>query len=150
MKQSTCVYLIRDGKWLMLYRNRKAHDVNHGKWIGVGGKVEAGETLEACARREVLEETGLTVENLKFCGMVDFIYDTEEPEQIAVYTCEAFHGTLTDCEEGTLAWIDENDILNLSLWEGDRIFLRRMLKKEPEPFQIRLVYDDHGTLLEAL
>ncbi|MBR3202950.1 MAG: 8-oxo-dGTP diphosphatase [Solobacterium sp.] len=150
MKKSTCVYLIQDGRWLMLYRNRKANDVNHGKWIGVGGKVEGNETFEACARREVLEETGLITDQLTLCGMVDFLYDTQEPEQIAIYTCEAFHGTLRECDEGTLAWIDEDKILDLPLWEGDRIFLKQMLENDPNPFCIKLIYDDQGNLLQAL
>ena len=149
MKRSTCVYLIQNGQWLMLYRNRKQNDVNHGKWIGVGGKCEGSETFEQCAVREVLEETGLHVSNLYLCGIVDFIYDRMEPEQIAIYTSQEFRGELQDCPEGTLAWIPQEEILNLALWEGDRIFLERMLKEDPKPFHLKLVYDDAGELIEA-
>ncbi len=148
MKKSTCVYLIRNDMWLMLLRNRKKQDVNEGKWIGVGGKNERNETFEECAVREVKEETGCMVHSLEFNGIVDFIYDTVEPEQIAVYTCRDFSGEPQECEEGTLQWIPQAEIMNLSLWEGDRIFLQRMMDGTCLPFHLMLHYDDHGTLLE--
>ena len=61
MKQTTLCYLERDGQYLMLHRVKKEHDENHDKWIGVGGKFEDKESPEDCVRREVLEETGLTL-----------------------------------------------------------------------------------------
>jgi 8-oxo-dGTP diphosphatase len=145
--RSTCVYLIRDGKWLMLLRDRKKDDVNEGKWIGVGGKCLEGESFEDCAIREVKEETGLELSELHFSGLVDFRYDTKEPELIAVYTSSSFEGELQECDEGTLAWINEEEILSLELWEGDRIFLEKMLRHETKPFHLTLYYNDQGTLL---
>ena len=147
--KSTCVYLIRGGNWLMLLRNRKADDVNQGKWIGVGGKCEPGETYEQCARREVREETGIIAGTLVLEGMVRFEYEAKEPEEIAVYSCREFAGEAEECDEGTLVWIREEEILNLALWEGDRIFLEKMLKGHREPFYLRLVYDREDRLLES-
>lgn len=149
MKRSTCVYLIRDGSWLMLLRNKKQDDVNRGKWIGVGGKNEVGESFDACAAREVFEETGCTVRNPEFCGFVDFLYSSLEPERIAVYKCSEFSGEPENCAEGTLAWIEEEKILDLELWEGDRIFLEYMIKNEQIPFALTLEYDDHGILMNV-
>jgi 8-oxo-dGTP diphosphatase len=149
MKKSTCIYLIRDGRWLMMLRNRKKNDVNHDKWIGVGGKCEGEETFEACAKREVKEETGLTVQKLDYAGLLLFEYEGKPPEVIAVYTSDSFEGDLKDCDEGTLAWIREEEILNLALWEGDRIFLEQMLAGNREPFRLRLVYDRNDTLIQS-
>lgn len=147
--KSTCVYLIRDHSWLMLLRNRKKDDVNQGKWIGVGGKCEPGESYEQCARREVKEETGLDVKTLIPEGLVRFEYEAKEPEEIAVYSAYEFDGELRECDEGTLAWIEEEKILSLPLWEGDRIFLEKMLSGHEQPFYLRLVYDRNDQLLES-
>ncbi len=148
MIRSTLVYLIRDGQWLMLLRNRKEHDVNHGKWIGVGGKLLPGETEEACAVRETLEETGLTCVPV-FRGILDFRYEGEENEEIFVYTSEEFSGELHESDEGTLAWIPEDRIMDLELWEGDRLFLKRLLAHEDRIFRYRLYYDSTGCLIKA-
>lgn len=149
MLLSTQIYLIQDNQWLMLLRNRKQNDINHDKWIAVGGKKEADETIEQCAVRETFEETGLTVDALDYKGKVLFEYDTNDPELIYIYTCTSFHGQLHECNEGTLAWIDQDQILNLSLWEGDRIFLKRMLANDKEEFSLVLHYDEDGKLKEV-
>lgn len=148
MKESTCVYLIHDQKWLMLYRNRKKDDVNAGKYIGVGGKREPGETILECAMREVKEETGLTMVNPECRGTVIFSYPHLSDEKIWIYTCKKWNGVLHDDDEGTLVWMDEKDILNLDLWEGDRLFLKKLLMHEKEPFCFHLFYDENGNLLQ--
>lgn len=149
MRISTQIYLIHDGKWLLMLRNRKKNDINEGRWIAVGGKKEEGETVYECAVRETFEETGLAVQSLKYRGTVDFIYDDMDPERIIIYTSSSFSGTLHESDEGTLRWIDESDILSLNLWEGDRIFLRKMLDHEEKPFGLRLHYDNAGNLISA-
>lgn len=148
MIRSTLVYLIRNGQWLMLLRNRKEHDVNHGKWIGVGGKSLPGETQEECAIRETLEETGYLC-TPEYRGRLQFRYEGEESEDISVYTSQRFTGTFHDTEEGTLAWIDEDRILDLELWPGDRLFLERILKGKTGIFSYILEYDSSGRLLRA-
>lgn len=135
--------------WLMLYRNAKKNDVNHGKWIGVGGKVEENETIDACMKREIKEETGLTANSLQHRGILYFTYDTKEEEKIYVYSCNDFSGELMDCDEGKLAFIAKDQILNLSLWEGDRIFLKKMLNNEKDEFIYRLRYDRNDNLIEV-
>lgn len=147
--ESTCIYLIQDEKWLMLFRNRKDNDINKGKWIGIGGKKEDGESDEQCAIREAMEETGLIIHSLQKMGTVSFHQEGIDDEKIVVYTSRDFSGTLHACDEGTLAWIPEKDILSLSLWPGDRIFLRRILEGKNVPFDLKLVYDAFGNLIET-
>ena len=149
MKKSTCIYVIQNGSWLMLRRDRKKNDINEGKYIGVGGKNEPGETFRECALREFREETGCELQDPVFAGFVDFCYDTLEEERIAVYTSFAMQGTPIPCREGTLEWVKESEVLQLPLWEGDRIFLKRMISGIGLPFHLKLVYDDHGTLIRV-
>ena len=129
MLETTICHIEKDGKWLMLLRNKKKNDLNEGKWVGIGGKREPGETMEECCKREVLEETGLTLKALKFHGIVHFRSDKWEAEEMYVYTSDAFTGELNpDSSEGTLKWIPKEEILSLRLWAGDRLFLEPLLK----------------------
>ena len=147
--ESTCVYIVRDGKWLMLYRNAKKNDVNHGKWIGIGGKREGNETFEECAIREVKEETGFSVSSLQYEGEVCFYQNEICTEYIRVYMVRECEGTEIQCDEGTLSWIEEKKVLSLPLWEGDRIFLKRMMQNEHLPFSLSLYYDTCNTLVNV-
>ena len=150
MRVSTQIYLIRDGQWLMLLRNKKKKDINHGKWIAVGGKQEASETVEECAIRETEEETGFTLDSLDLKGIVWFEYDDEESELIYVYTSDSFHGELKECSEGTLAWINESELMNLQLWEGDRLFMQKLIERCAEQFEYVLHYDSSGNLTNVI
>ncbi len=127
MKDATLCYIERDGKYLMLLRNRKRNDPNEGKWIGVGGKAEPGETPEECAKREISEETGLKATRLLPCGNVYFYSDVWEEEIMRLFLVTAFEGELTECDEGELHWIDKDKIFDLHLWDGDRIFLKYLV-----------------------
>lgn len=147
MVESSCVYLIADGQWLFLERNRKKQDLNHGYWIGVGGKKEAGESIRACAYREVREETGVNLRNLQFAGRVYF-EQGEYREVITVYESFSWEGELRQDPEGTLAWIRKEDVMSLHLWPGDRIFLERMLRDDL-PFFYRMIYDAQGQLIHV-
>ena len=108
MKQTTLCYLERDGQYLMLHRVKKEHDENHDKWIGVGGKFEDRESPEDCVRREVLEETGLTLTQYRYCGLVTFVSDVYPTEYMHLFHATGFTGTPKDCDEGELAWIDKH------------------------------------------
>lgn len=131
MLETTLCYLEQDGKYLMLYRNKKKQDPNAGKWIGVGGKLEPGETPEMCLLREVREETGLELTAYEARGIIYFRSDVWEDEVMYLYTATGFQGTLTrDCSEGELRWIPFEEIMDLSLWEGDRIFLKALLENK--------------------
>ena len=127
MIKTTQIYIIDKDKWLLLLRNKKKNDINHDKWIAVGGKVEPGETVEECAIRETYEETGLVIDHLEHRGIVYFIYDEKEPEEMHIFTTSSFHGDLQECNEGTLKWIEQENLFTLPMWEGDRIYLERLL-----------------------
>ena len=140
MKNSTLCYLEKDGKYLMLFRDRKENDENAGKWIGVGGKFENGESPDECLLREVFEETGLKLKEYRLRGIVSFVSDIYETEYMFLYTGWDYEGKLREeCREGTLAWIPEEEVLSLKTWEGDHYFLEPLLAGEEE-IDLKVVY----------
>lgn len=123
-KIATLCYVKRNGQTLMMHRNKRPDDMHLGKWNGLGGKLELGETPEACARREIWEESGLEVANLRLHGVLTFpAFADEETWMAFVFTADHKAGELIDPPEGDLAWIDDTALLELNLWPGDRIFL---------------------------
>lgn len=140
MKVTTLCYIEKDDQYLMLYRGKKENDCNQGKWIGVGGKFESGESPEECLLREVKEETGLTLTSYRFRGLITFVSDKWEDELMCLFTADGFEGELIACQEGTLEWIDKKEVLNLNLWEGDKVFLDKLLNAE-EFFSLKLRYE---------
>lgn len=140
MKNTTLCYLEKNGQYLMLHRTKKENDENRDKWIGIGGKLEEGETPYDCARREIYEETGLVTDTLFYRGIITFVSDLYGTEYMHLFTCDSFVGEITDnCEEGELVWIDKNEIENLSIWQGDKIFLK-LLDTEKRFFSLKLEY----------
>ncbi len=148
MKLTTLCYIERDGAWLMLHRVKKKQDANQGKWIGVGGKIEEGESPEECLVREVREETGLTLRSHRFRGIVTFVSDRWESEIMFLYTADDFAGCLSECCEGDLAFVPKEQVFALNLWEGDRIFLK-LLIEDASFFNLKLSYEDER-LVSAL
>lgn len=117
----------------MLHRIKKVGDIHKGKWNGLGGKMEAGESPEECAKREVFEESGLRLTSTKFAGHLFFPqFDKQQNDwSVFIFTAEEFTGQLIeDCPEGELHWIPKKDILSLNLWEGDKKFLPLVLSGE--------------------
>ncbi len=139
MKETTLCYIEKDGAYLMLHRTKKKQDINAGKWIGVGGHLEMGETPDACLLREVKEETGLTLRAYAFRGIVDFYSDVASAERMYLYTATEFFGDLIPCNEGELAWIPKAEVSDLNLWEGDREFLPLLASDAPY-FEMELRY----------
>lgn len=145
MIQTTLCYIEQDGRYLMLHRIKKKNDVNHDKWIGVGGKFEYGEAPEECLLREVREETGLKLTRWRYRGMLTFIYNDKDPEYIFTYTADGFEGRLEEaqlhgCREGELCWVDKDKIGALELWEGDKIMFRILNADREMPFSLKLRY----------
>ena len=129
MIDTTLCYIEKDSCWLLLHRNKKENDLNEGLWIGVGGKCEPGETPEACVRRETLEETGLILGNVHLYGVIHFRSDTWEDEEMYLFGSDDFTGDLAaDCPEGDLAWVPKSEVVDLPIWEGDKLFLGKMLQ----------------------
>lgn len=144
-KQSTLCYIEQDNKYLMLHRVVKKNDVNKDKWIGVGGHFEHGESPEECLLREVKEETGYTLTSWKYRGIVTFVYGEDVVEYMSLYTADAFTGEPIECDEGVLEWVGKDQIGELNLWEGDRIFFR-LLDEREEFFSLKLVYNKSDVL----
>ena len=139
MVYTTLWYIERDGKYLMLHRVKKEGDANRDKWIGIGGKFEDGESPEDCVMREVREETGLTMTDYSYRGLVTFVSDRWPTEYMHLFHCTGFSGTLGSCEEGELEWVDKGKLLTLPQWEGDKIFLG-LLEQDVPFFSLKLRY----------
>ena len=148
MYLSTLCYIEKDGCYLMLHRVKKKVDINAGKWIGVGGKFLPDESPEECLLREVREETGLTLTSWRFRGLVTSVTARGETEYMSLYTADGYTGELTECNEGILRWVAREEVMNLELWEGDRIFLRLLTEERPF-FSLKLVYDEEDSLIYA-
>lgn len=143
---STLIYLENDlDQYLMLHRTKKANDVNHGKWIGIGGKFEHGESPMECLEREVKEEASQNLKSAVFRGIVTFIYADLEPMYIFLYTGQLENNEVGQTKEGDLAWVDKDKIFDLTLWEGDRIFLKELIGSSTL-MDIKLVYDENDVL----
>lgn len=140
MEITTLCYIEKDNKYLMLKRVKKKEDINKGKWIGVGGHFEEGESPEECVCREVLEETGLRLKSYKARGILTFVQNKTFTEYIWLFTADEYEGELIECDEGILEWIDKDKLSELELWEGDRIFLE-LLNTQEEFFSLKLEYE---------
>ena len=165
---TTLCYIEHKNHYLMLHRTKKAADINEGKWIGVGGKFREGESPDECLVREVFEETGYRLRSWRFRGIITFIQENYETEYMCLYTSDDFalgdgdvpvsdcadfssgdsrDWPVPDCDEGDLAWIPVDEISELNLWPGDRIFLK-LLGEQRDFFSLKLVYKGND-LLEA-
>lgn len=140
MKMTTLCYIEKDDCYLMLHRTTKKQDMNKDKWIGVGGHMESGESPEECMLREVLEETGLTLTEYKFRGIITFHSSGYEAEYMCLFTSNRFEGELIDCDEGTLEWVPKKRIPTLNLWEGDKLMFQLMDLRQ-DFFSLKLSYD---------
>ena len=120
---ATLCYVKQNGQTLMVHRNKKPNDIHEGKWNGLGGKFEAGETPEECVMREVLEESGLSIQSPKLCGLLMFPKFKGNDWYVFVFTATEFSGELIDSPEDKLEWISDEKILRLNLWPSDQVFM---------------------------
>lgn len=147
---STLCYLENDrNEYLMLHRVKKENDANRDKWIGIGGKFEDGESPEECVTRETLEETGLTLTDYRYRGLVTFVSDRWETEYMHLFTASGWTGELKSCDEGVLEWIHRDALAALPQWQGDRIFLR-LLREGVPFFSLKLRYEGEELVYAAL
>lgn len=144
---TTLCYIERDDSYLMMHRTKKEKDINKDKWIGIGGHFEYGESPDECLLREVDEETGLTLTSYTARGVITFIYGENVVEYMHLYTADGFTGEIHECDEGELVWVPKEKVMELPIWEGDKIFFR-LLNERKDFFSLKLVYDVEGTLLE--
>lgn len=138
---ATLCYVKDKDNTLMLYRNKKANDYHEGKWNGLGGKFEPGESPEECAAREIKEESGLISKNLNLKGFISFPkFDGKNDWNVFVFTVTEFEGKLIDSPEGKLEWIADSELFDLNLWEGDKIFMRWIF--ENKFFSAKFIYEN--------
>ncbi len=142
MKLATLCYIKKDKKTLMLHRTKKKNDMHKGKWVGLGGKFEAGESPEECVIREVYEESGLILKNPCLKGILTFPKAKGEKYdwRVFVFSANEFEGELIESPEGDLEWIDDIELLSLNLWEGDRISIKWLNRKEF--FSAKFIYEN--------
>ena len=139
MRQTTLCYLERGDEYLMLHRVKKKNDMNYDKWIGVGGKFEDKESPEDCLLRETFEETGLTLTEYRYRGLVTFVSDLYPTEYMHLFTADGYTGDLKECDEGVLEWIPKEKLLEIPHWEGDAIFLD-LIDRDVSFFSLKLCY----------
>ena len=139
MKLTTLCYIEKDDKYLMLHRVKKKNDQNQDKWLGVGGHFEDGESPEDCVLREVKEETGLSLTEYRYRGLVTFVSDEYENEYMHLFTATGYDGEIIECDEGELVWIPKSEVFDLNIWEGDKIFFR-LLEEECGFFSLKVRY----------
>ena len=149
MKNTSLCYIERNGKYLMLHRTKKVNDENHDKWIGVGGKFEEGESPEECMLREVQEETGLTLTQWRYRGIVTFVSNEWSGEYMHLFTADGYSGELKSCEEGELEWVEKERLYSLPIWEGDKIVLHLLDSGRPF-FSLKLCYEGERLVSAAL
>lgn len=141
MLVSTLCYVKQNGKTLMLHRIKKDADVHKGKWNGLGGKFLPGELPEECVIREVKEESGLDIVNPQLRGIMMFPEFKDNTDWLVfLYTATEFSGELIDCNEGHLEWIADHKLLDLQLWEGDKLFLKWL--DQYSFFSAKFIYKD--------
>ena len=151
MFHCTLCYLESEkGEYLMLHRVKKKNDVNHDKWIGVGGKFEEDESPEECLLREVREETGLTLTRWRFRGIVTFVAEGHETEYIYLYTADQWTGEMIECNEGDLEGIPKGKVCDLPIWEGDKIFFRLIENPDSPFFSLKMAYRGDELVQAAL
>ena len=148
-KNTTLGYIERDAAYLMIHRVKKENDLNHDKWVGIGGKFEDGESPEECMCREALEETGLTLHAPRLRGIVTFVSNEWDNEYMFLYTCTDFSGELIECNEGDLEWVPMERVPDLPIWQGDKIFLDLLCRDAPF-FSLKLQYEGDDLVYAAL
>ncbi|MBR3875660.1 MAG: 8-oxo-dGTP diphosphatase [Clostridia bacterium] len=150
MFNTTLCYIEKDGAYLMIHRIKKINDMNKDKWIGVGGKLEEGETPFDCARREIKEETGVCVTDLKYRGIITFVSDLYGTEYMHLFTATKYNGEIDyNCDEGKLEWVKKETIPTLPIWEGDKIFFK-LIEKEERFFSLKLCYESDRLVSHTL
>ncbi len=139
-----------DGKQvLMIHRNKRPDDIHYGKYNGLGGRLEADEDVISGLRREILEESGLTVDYAVLRGTISWPGFGKNGEDWFgfIFRIEGWHGeVLAGNHEGTLEWVSLDAIPTLSLWPSDHNFLPLVFDDDSRLFHGIMPYDN-GTMV---
>ncbi|EDO37977.1 predicted protein [Nematostella vectensis] len=121
--------LVHDSVRVLLGMKKRGFGV--GRWNGFGGKVECGETIEQAARRELLEESGLTATRLEEAGILMFEFKGDPVIlEVHVFRSEEFTGEPTETEEMRPHWFENSAIPFDEMWPDDILWFPHFLKKE--------------------
>jgi 8-oxo-dGTP diphosphatase len=130
---------------LMVHRNKREADLHFGKYNGLGGKVDRGESVTQCMKREILEESGLVARHMILRGTISWPGFGRDGEDwfgfiflIDDYSGEAHEGN----HEGTLEWVDRDKLDMLPLWESDKLFLPMVFDGNPATFHGVMPYHE--------
>jgi 8-oxo-dGTP diphosphatase len=117
-------YIRNENQFLLLLKS--SGRFGGGFWNAPGGKIKDGEDPVIAAKREVLEETGLTVEDLEKMGFLEFLFGAgkQKPDWTAeVFITTKFSGSIHESEEGKLQWIPKENLPLGQMWQDDRYWL---------------------------
>ena len=149
MQLATLCYIKKNNQTLMLHRVKKENDMHKGKWNGLGGKFEDGETPEECVIREVKEESGLNIFNPKLHGFISFpAFDEIQDWFVFIFSASDFNGEIIDSNEGILKWVDDENLTSLNLWEGDKIFMDWL--KRNDFFSAKFIYQNKSLVSHSV
>ena len=139
----TLLFLRRDDKILIAMKKR---GFGANKWNGVGGKIEAGETIEAALIRETEEEIGVTPTKYWQVAELDFIQDAETSDPwhmyVYAYLCDEWTGQPTESEEMAPRWFNIDEIPYQSMWEDDEHWLPKVLLGDKVTGEFKFDIDD--------
>lgn len=130
-------------KTLLIQRNRRAGDHHFDKYNGLGGKMRPDEDIVSCIRREIREEAGIECDKIILRGTINWTGFGPEGENWLgfIFRIDHFTGTpLSENDEGTLCWVDIEELNTLPMWEGDRYFLPMVFDEDPRAFHGHMPY----------
>jgi len=130
---------------LMIHRNSRPDDIHLGKYNGLGGKMEPGEDIAACMRREILEEAGIECQSMRLRGTLNWPGFGKQGEDWLgfIFLIDQFSGEPFERNpEGALEWVERERLMDLPMWEGDRHFLPLVFDEDARPFHGVMPYRD--------
>ena len=144
IQRATLVFCIEPQRILL---GMKKRGFGEGKWNGMGGKLLPTETLEECSRREMEEEAGIQIGELKKCGILRFEYQDSPPTwEVHVFKSSDFNGTICESDEMCPRWFALDEIPYESMWLDDKYWLPLLLKGQN--FLGKFLFQGHEKILD--
>ncbi|MBT8329605.1 MAG: 8-oxo-dGTP diphosphatase [Desulfofustis sp.] len=134
---------------LLVHRNSRRDDPHYGKYNGLGGKMEAQESIYDCICREIREEAGIVCEEVILRGTINWTGFGPAGEDWFgfIYRIDKFGGTpILKNSEGSLLWHDVDKLLELPMWDGDKYFLPLVFDDDPRVFHGFMPYEKNRPL----